>query len=153
GGFPLDAAEAVAADGETVTAYAVLDVIGRLVDKSLVLLDDDDGRYRLLETIRQFALDRLRDGGELAEVRQRAPRWYADWWGSLGRGEHAFDLGPPHPALPDVFAALDWAYDNAPRATPTASVVGWPPIDHRSVATRSSTANSRGSRRATGRTT
>ena len=104
----------MAADGTTVTSYAVLDVIGRLVDKSLVLLDDTDGRYRLLETIRQFALDRLRDGGELGDVRQRHAHWYADWCESLGRGDHDFDLGPTHPALPDVFAALDWAYDNAP---------------------------------------
>ncbi|MDQ1425924.1 MAG: hypothetical protein QOD72_3422, partial [Acidimicrobiaceae bacterium] len=115
GSFPLDAAEAVTADGNTVTPYAVLDVIGRLVDKSLVLLDDTNGQYRLLETIRQFALDRMRDAGELLAVRQRYVTWFADWCESLGRGEHDFDLGPTHPALPDVFAALDWAYDNAPR--------------------------------------
>ena len=33
---------------------------------------------------------------------------------SLGRGEHDFDIGPTHPMLPDVFSALDWAYDSAP---------------------------------------
>ncbi len=50
------------------TRYDVLDLISRLVDKSLVLFDDTTGRYRLLETIRQFSLDRLRDGGELAST-------------------------------------------------------------------------------------
>ena len=54
--FGLDAAEAVAADGELVESMEVLDVLGRLVDKSLVQLDEDDDRYRLLETIRQFSL-------------------------------------------------------------------------------------------------
>ena len=44
GSFTLDAAEAVAADGMMVEPYAVLDVIGHLVDKSLVQLDDDTDR-------------------------------------------------------------------------------------------------------------
>ena len=56
GGFTLDAAEAVVA-GDAIDAFDVLDVLGQLVDKSLVVADDtDDGtRYRLLETIRQYA--------------------------------------------------------------------------------------------------
>ena len=67
GPFTLEAAELVAADGELVTLYDVLDLVSRLVDKSLVLFDDTTGRYRLLETIRQFSLDRLRDARELTE--------------------------------------------------------------------------------------
>jgi predicted ATPase len=114
GPFPLEAAEAVAADDAVVTAYAVLDIISRLVDKSLVVLDDETGHYRLLETIRQFAIDRLRDAGELAITFERHAGWYTDWCESLGRGEHDFDIGPSHPLLTDVFAALDWAYDARP---------------------------------------
>ena len=62
--FSLDAAEAVAADGEVVDSFAVMDLLGRLVDKSLVQFDDASGRYRMLETIRQFGFDRLREAGE-----------------------------------------------------------------------------------------
>jgi predicted ATPase len=114
GPFTLDAVEAVAADEVSVAADDVLDVIGRLVDKSLVQLDDATGTYRLLETIRQFSLDRLRDAAELAVTRDRHVAWFADWCVSLGRGEHDFDIGPTHPALPDVFSALDWAYERSP---------------------------------------
>jgi DNA-binding CsgD family transcriptional regulator len=114
GSFPLEAAEMVTADGALVEGYSVLDVIGRLVDKSLVLLDETADRYRLLETIRQFALDRLRDTGELAATRDRHAMWFADWCVSLGHGDHDFDIGPSHPMLPDVFSALDWAYESAP---------------------------------------
>ena len=114
GPFPLEAAEVVAADGVAVTGYDVLDVISRLVDKSLVLLDDTTGDYRLLETIRQFSIDRLRDADELASTRDRHTTWFVDWCESLDRGDHDFDIRPTHPMLPDVFAALDWAYATGP---------------------------------------
>ena len=65
GGFTLDAAEAVAAD-ELIDRYEVLDLLSRLVDKSLVQLDEDehrDTRFRLLETIRQYAARTTRGVG------------------------------------------------------------------------------------------
>ena len=54
----------------------VVDLLSRLVDKSLVQAEHADGtvRYRLLETIRQFADQRLRDAGERAAQRPRPPR-------------------------------------------------------------------------------
>ena len=60
GGFTLDACEAVCADDE-LDRYAVLDVLTSLVDKSLVLVEERESssRFALLETIRQYALDRL----------------------------------------------------------------------------------------------
>ena len=72
GGFTLEAAEAVCADVE-VDAHAVLDTLTRLVDKSLIQADAhlEDVRYRLLETIRQFALDRLVVSGDADATRQR----------------------------------------------------------------------------------
>jgi predicted ATPase/class 3 adenylate cyclase/DNA-binding CsgD family transcriptional regulator len=73
GGFTLDAAEAVAAD-ELVDPYEILDLLARLVDKSLVQLDDDertDTRYRLLETIRQYARERLVESGETNATLER----------------------------------------------------------------------------------
>ncbi|WP_210083782.1 LuxR family transcriptional regulator [Mycobacterium sp. OAE908] len=73
GGFHLDAAEAVAADGDYVHAHQVLDELTLLVDKSLVIAENASGatRYRLLETVRQYALEKLGDSGESDAVRVR----------------------------------------------------------------------------------
>ena len=73
GGFDLEAAQAVAGGGE-VERYQVLDQLTLLVDKSLVVAEDSGGRtrYRLLETVRQYALEKLGESGE----------------GRRGRGRH-----------------------------------------------------------------
>lgn len=74
GAFGLDAATAVCA-ADPLPAGDVLGLLGRLVDKSLVLADDGDAgggrRYRLLETVREFGGDQLRAAGEAAETRDR----------------------------------------------------------------------------------
>ncbi|MEU1408808.1 BTAD domain-containing putative transcriptional regulator [Streptomyces sp. NPDC005728] len=76
GGFSLAAAEDVCADG--TQGSSVLDLLGRLADKSLVLVEprQDEVRYRLLETIRQYATDRLRAAGELRATEARHRRFY-----------------------------------------------------------------------------
>ena len=70
GGFTLDAAETVCA-GDGIERLQVLDLLTSLVDKSLVVADDDRARtrYRILETIRQFALERLETAGEEEGIR------------------------------------------------------------------------------------
>jgi predicted ATPase len=70
GGFDLDAAQAVAGGGD-IERHQVLDELMLLVDKSLVVADDSGGRtrYRLLETVRQYALEKL--GGEAGAPRAR----------------------------------------------------------------------------------
>ncbi len=72
GGFDLDAAQAVAGGGD-VQRYQVLDQLTLLVDKSLVVADDTGGRtrYRLLETVRQYALEKLGESGDADSVRTR----------------------------------------------------------------------------------
>jgi DNA-binding CsgD family transcriptional regulator/tetratricopeptide (TPR) repeat protein len=72
GGFDLDAAQAVAGGGD-VERYQVLDQLTLLVDKSLVAADDSAGRtrYRLLETVRQYAAEKLGESGEADAVRTR----------------------------------------------------------------------------------
>jgi predicted ATPase/class 3 adenylate cyclase len=70
GGFELEAAETVCAT-EKVDAWDVADLVGSLVDKSLVLADHRPGsvRYRMLETIRQYAGQKLlRSGGDAERV-------------------------------------------------------------------------------------
>ncbi|KLO32936.1 helix-turn-helix transcriptional regulator [Mycobacterium haemophilum] len=77
GRFFLDAAEAVAGGGE-VERYQVLDALTLLVDKSLVVADDSGGRtfYRLSETVRQYALEKLDESGEMDAVRLRHRDYY-----------------------------------------------------------------------------
>jgi predicted ATPase/class 3 adenylate cyclase/DNA-binding CsgD family transcriptional regulator len=72
GGFDLDAAQAVAGADE-VERYQVLDQLTLLVDKSLVVAENTGGRmrYRLLETVRQYALEKLGESGEADAVRTR----------------------------------------------------------------------------------
>jgi predicted ATPase/class 3 adenylate cyclase/DNA-binding CsgD family transcriptional regulator len=72
GGFDFDAAQAVAASG-AVERYQVLDQLTLLVDKSLVVADNSGGRtrYRLPETVRQYALEKLGESAEADSVRSR----------------------------------------------------------------------------------
>ena len=80
GGFDLDAADAVGTTSDT-ERYQLLDQLGLLVDKSLVIAEEDRGgmmRYRLLETVRQYALDKLGESGEAAAVRTRHRDHYAN---------------------------------------------------------------------------
>lgn len=74
GGCTLEAAEAVCADS-AIHPGAILDLISRLVDKSLVVSADQheahETRYHLLETIRQYAGERLFEAGEKDGVRDR----------------------------------------------------------------------------------
>jgi hypothetical protein len=77
GGFELPAARAVAGHDE-VERFQVLDLLTLLVDKSLVVADNSGGRtrYRLLETVRQYALEKLGESGEADSVRSRHRDYY-----------------------------------------------------------------------------
>ena len=89
GAWTLEAAEAVgAADG--IDEAAVLDLLFHLVEKSLVVFEGGTERYRLLETVRQYALERLRESGEEQNLRTRHLGFY------LGLAEKARpELGGP----------------------------------------------------------
>lgn len=84
GGFTLEAAEAVCA-GSGVEKSEVLDLLAHLADKSLLMFEvlSGEARYRLLETVRQYGLDRLLEAAEVADVRRRHRDWY------LGLAEQA----------------------------------------------------------------
>ena len=69
GGWTLESAESVCA-GESIHSFGVMDLLSRLVDKSLVLMEQR-GRYKFLETIRQYARDKLFESGEIQAIRQR----------------------------------------------------------------------------------
>ncbi len=113
GSFSLSAAAACIAD-ETVDATAAIDLLGRLVDRSLVtVLAVDPPRYSLLETARHYALARLAASAELdsargrmaATMRDLLDRAYQEYW-SL---DEALWLDHYKPELANVRAALDWA--------------------------------------------
>ena len=82
GGFTLEAARAV--HGDDKDEYWVIDLLTRLVDKSLVLLEPAGGetRYRMLETIRQYAWENLTPVEEEAEEYRTR---HADWFARLAR--------------------------------------------------------------------
>lgn len=77
GGFTLEAAEAVCSGGAGA-GHGVLDLLTRLVEKSLVMATPQDGAtwYQLLETVRQYARDRLLESGEAPATRDRHRDWY-----------------------------------------------------------------------------
>jgi predicted ATPase/DNA-binding CsgD family transcriptional regulator len=107
--FSLEAAEAVAAD-DALDQFAVLDVLTRLLDKSLIVHAGD--RYRMLETLRQYALGRAHDAGELAALRERHLVWMrrraATW--RLDREVLTEDvLAQVTAEAPDLLSALDWS--------------------------------------------
>jgi predicted ATPase/class 3 adenylate cyclase len=82
GGFELDAAEAVCTTG-TVDAWDVADLVGSLVDKSLVIArhNRQSVRYRLLETIRQYAAQELLRAvgdAEVLTIRDKHATYYLD---------------------------------------------------------------------------
>ncbi|MGH9186016.1 MAG: ATP-binding protein, partial [Acidimicrobiales bacterium] len=118
GTFTLDGDEAVAG-GRGIDDHAVLDLLTGLVDRSLVQVRDDGphARYRLLETIRDYARRRLVDAGEAAEVSDAHLEFYA----SLA-ADAAPDLVGPHGddslrrldvELDDLRRAMDWALRTA----------------------------------------
>ncbi|TWF79007.1 putative ATPase [Pseudonocardia hierapolitana] len=83
GGFDLPAAAAVGGVELPVAA----DVLGRLVDKSLVV--HEQGRWRLLATIRAVAADKLREAGETADVQHRYRVWAVDRAAALTKPSRA----------------------------------------------------------------
>ena len=77
GGWTLQAAEGVGG-GQGIEEDEVLDLLTGLVDKSLVMTEEVDGkgRYRLLETARQYSRDKLLEFGGAASLRTRHLEWY-----------------------------------------------------------------------------
>jgi predicted ATPase len=78
GGFTLEAASNVAA-GDDLDALDVVDAITSLVAKSLVTADPgaERPRYRLLETTRAYALEKLSAAGETLDTQRRHAEWFA----------------------------------------------------------------------------
>jgi len=132
GGCGLTAAEAVCAD-EQVPAGEILDVLSRLVDKSLVIAPDDAGeaRFSQLQTLWQYGRDRLTESGEADTMRARHGAYYRQLAGQAHQGLR----GAAGPMWRDrlvtesgnLQAALDWyiAAADADTALSLTSGMAW----------------------------
>lgn len=70
GGWTLEAAEEICSF-ETIDKYENLDLLNNLTEKSIIIFDDVSNRYRMLETIRQYGFEKLRDSGELDNISRK----------------------------------------------------------------------------------
>src|SRR6266481_3210016 len=117
GGWTLAAAEHVCT-GDGIEESGAIGLLTSLADKNLILTEEHKGatRYRMLETIRQYALDRLRETGKEARWRNRHFAWV------LELAEESFKplTGPDQnlwldrmaPELDNFRAALRWAIEH-----------------------------------------
>ena len=114
GDFGLDAAESIVA-GDDLDTFEVLDLLLRLVEKSLIVAEGHGAttRYRLLETIRDYAWERLEDSGELNAVGERHARHFLDLAIEAGTGFEGPDellyRARVEQDLEDLRAALRWS--------------------------------------------
>jgi len=115
GGFTLEAASTVVASAE-IDASDGVDHVPDLVEKSLVVADGAGAtvNYRLLETMRAYALDKLAQAGELEQVARRHAEYHRDLferaeseWETRPATEWLADYGR---RIDDVRTALDWAF-------------------------------------------
>jgi predicted ATPase/DNA-binding winged helix-turn-helix (wHTH) protein len=134
GGFTLELAQQIVSD-ERIDQWLVLDLLGHLVDKSLVIADGEaEPRYRLLETTRAFALEQLAAADESEVMLRRHAEVIcelmaateANFW-NLSPAEHVKQSGAVH-ELGNLRAALDWALACEDSRTLTYELLGrcWP---------------------------
>jgi predicted ATPase/class 3 adenylate cyclase/Tfp pilus assembly protein PilF len=113
GGWSLEAAEAVCSS-EDIDSWEILDLLTSLVDKSLVVpeLHDNLQRYRFLEMLRQYALERLEEAGDLEATAfkhasyflEKAQNSYGEMWGP----NQSYWLGYWRMELDNLRGALEW---------------------------------------------
>ena len=121
GGFDLQAAQAVGA-GDGLERHQVLDLLALLVDKSLVAGEESQGctRYRLLETVRQYAAEKLGESGEAGQVRARHRDHYT---AMAARLDTPADGDPPRQIrrleadIDNLRAAFGWSLELSDRET------------------------------------
>jgi non-specific serine/threonine protein kinase len=133
GGWTLEAAESVCIGPEGgIESEDVLDLLDHLVDKSLVISvnDGNETRYRRLETIRQYAREKLSESGEGAAYRNRHLAYFVKWVSGIElglRGPQQVELlNRLENEIDNLRAALEWAQDSDPEAgLQLASMLKW----------------------------
>jgi predicted ATPase len=120
GGGELAALEAVLAAGDGLDRFDVVDVVSLLVNKSLVVTELDDGgriRYRMYETIRQYAQERLEASGSLGTVRRAHAEYYVSVAEAAAPGLRSRELPVwarrVEREIDNFRMVVDWAVDTA----------------------------------------
>ncbi|OBJ39614.1 transcriptional regulator [Mycolicibacterium mucogenicum] len=116
GSFDLAAVRAVAGDG-TIEHYQILDQLTLLADKSLVVTDNTGGRtrYRLLETMRQYALEKLGESGEADTIRSRHRDYYTETVSQLSapaQAGHDQRVAQAEADMDNLRGAFEWSLEN-----------------------------------------
>ncbi len=116
GGWTLEAAEAVCS-GDGIESVDILDLLTHLVDKSLVVFENvgKESRYRRLETIRQYAREKLFDTEEAAQIRDR----HLDYFRALAEkaeveivnANQVAWLKRLHAEFDNIRATLEWSQE------------------------------------------
>ena len=113
GGWTLAAAAAACADDD-LDEWQVFDLLAALVSKSLVVVESigDDRRYELLNSIREYARERLGASNEAPDIAAKHARYYAALLGELASLVEALEderwQGAVVPEIDNVRTALDW---------------------------------------------
>ncbi len=137
GGWMFEAAESVIGEGEA------MDGLSGLVNKSLVNVEEQDSksRYRFLETIRQYALEKLVESGEATEARDSHLDYVLNFVEQSPQSIYGFErleaLDETEAEHDNLRAALEWATANHPKkALKLAHAVGgfWTLRDYNSEA-------------------
>jgi predicted ATPase/class 3 adenylate cyclase len=117
GSFDTAAAYAVVAD-DVIGRFDLVDALGELVAKSMLTAEpgpDATTRYQLLETLRQYALERLEQAGQVDLYRRRHAEHYANVTAELGRSLYGPDEAHARARLDretdNLRAAVDWSID------------------------------------------
>ncbi|MBI4728410.1 MAG: hypothetical protein HY775_02775 [Acidobacteria bacterium] len=119
GSFDIGAVEAVGA-GDELPVEEVLDHLAALAEKSLVVVEHSGGRarYRLLQSVREYARERLADAGEETAVRARHLAWCLalaeQAQPALAGAAQAEWLAHPEASHGDLRDALEWALEERP---------------------------------------
>jgi predicted ATPase/DNA-binding SARP family transcriptional activator len=112
GGWTLDAAEEICAVGDL--RYSVLDGLQTLLDSHLISLEfasADQPRFAMLETIREYALERLRAHGGEPLARSRHAIYFCRFAERSAPGYHSADIAAADRDYHNMHAALHWAFE------------------------------------------
>jgi tetratricopeptide (TPR) repeat protein len=127
GGWTLEGAESVSA-GDRVSKLDVLDLLDKLIEKSLVLFNSENERYRMLESVREYAFERLKDADEEENARNRHLKFYV----ALAEEAEPALLGKEqgswmkrlHDEQENILAAYDWCNRSESKAEQAFRLLG-----------------------------
>jgi predicted ATPase/DNA-binding XRE family transcriptional regulator len=129
GVWTLESVEAICA-GESINSFAAIDLLSKLVDKSLVIFEQN-GRYKFLEIIRQYAREKLLASGELQAIRQRHLVYFLAFVKTKGEETLSSDqivaLKQLDEEYENIRETIDWAIESGQveEATELATALAW----------------------------